>query len=135
MRLNYKNIFRGIAVFGALLCLTFESQGAARVVGPAKITRLLTTDNINFGNCMALLDGTGQAALQAISGCNDQFVSFGCAAADEIGLSRSEAQAHWAAAQLAFVTGGRVRLVIQDNLRYGQNPGYCVVTEIQNLPN
>lgn len=109
------------------------ANAAARVVGPAKITRLLNSDNINFGNCMGLLDAAGQAVLEGIAGCNNQFVSFGCAADPQIGLSRSQALANWSSAQLAFVSDGRVRLVIQDNLRYGQNPGYCVVTEIQNL--
>lgn len=107
-----------------------EASAAVFPVKNARIVRLLT-DAVNFGYCMAFLDATGRQAMAANANCNNAAVSFNCQAAPEFNMSKSETARNWAAAQLAFVTNGRIELAVDDAAIF--NGQYCVARRIDNF--
>jgi hypothetical protein len=110
----------------------FTAQVSAELVTvrSATLVRLLSNSE-QFGYCMAFFDSVGVAEMAAATGCNTGAVSFNCQAAPEFGAARAETARNWSSAQLAFVTGNRVNVVIDTMQRY--NNQYCVVKRIDNL--
>jgi hypothetical protein len=121
----------GIATVLAVF-LASEASAAVFPVKNARIVRLLT-DAVNFGYCMAFLDATGRDDLASNPNCNNFAVSFNCQAAPEFNMSKAETSRNWAAAQLAFVSNGRIELAVDDAAKY--NGQYCVARRIDNFAN
>lgn len=88
----------------------------------ATITRVVADDE-NFGGCMALTTpGPQSTGLN----CGNNFVTFDC---DGAFGTKSKAQAKYAGAQLALVTGYETRLVVDDSRTHN---GLCLAVRIDN---
>lgn len=84
----------------------------------------IVTDSSAFGGCIALVSPAPSA--QAGVNCAGDYVTFSCTGDFN---SKSAGASKLSAAQLAFVTQGTVRLVVQDQFTHN---GYCFARRIDN---
>lgn len=107
----------------AALLIMASSASAQNVLEQSKVTRLLN-DSVNYGQCMALLvPGPESLAID----CEVNWVTFSC---DGTFSSKSLAQQKLSSAQLAYVTQGDVRVVLDPTKKHN---GYCFVERIDNI--
>ena len=121
---------RGCArgLVAAVTMLGMIGQAHSQVgINSVKLTRLLT-DGERFGYCFAGLDASGRSQMQSKApNCNQNFVTFGCAADPSKGITRSQAERNWSAGQLAFVADRPVTMLVSTNLGYN---GICLVQRV-----
>ena len=112
--------------FMTVLCtgLPFSSVIAAQSSPWTATVSDLITDSEAFGGCMAKVSPAPSA--QAGVSCGTDWVSFSC---DGTFNSKSQGATKFSAAQLAYVTGGNVKLVVQDQNKHN---GHCFARRIDN---
>ena len=111
------------STLSAVCLLEASGSMAQNVLESSKVTRILN-DSENFGQCMALLvPGPEDLAI----GCAVNWVTFSC---DGTFSSKSLAQQKFSSAQLAYVTEGNVRVVVDQTKKHN---GYCFAERIDNI--
>ena len=90
----------------------------------ATVTALITDSNA-FGGCMAKVDPPPSD--QGGVNCATDWVTFSC---DGTFNSKSQGNSKYSAAQLAYVTGNGVKLVVQDQNKHNS---HCFARRIDNL--
>lgn len=121
-------IRRGAKYMLALvLVATPMSVGQATTVSiDTRITRTLAAADGSFGGCMAALDvAPSESGLNCPAG--SRWVTFSCTGEH---ATVSEALRMYDSAQLAFVTGRRVRVWVDDTRKHN---GHCFVSRIDVL--
>lgn len=111
-----------------VLVATPMGVGQATTVSiDTRITRTLAAADDAFGGCMAALDvAPSESGLDCPAG--DKWVTFSCTGEH---AARSHALRMYDSAQLAFITGRRVRVWVDDTRKHN---GFCFVTRIDVLP-
>lgn len=124
-----KQVLGGFLV--AVICAGASAQDMT-----ISVSNLTITGGDTFGGCMMKIDPIDAIADQAgISNgvgdgqCSRGFVTFDCVGAFPETSSRSAAQAKLSAAQLAFVTGGRLFVRLNPNRKHN---GYCLADRVDN---
>ena len=93
--------------------------------GPAAVVRTLAAEDGRHGGCMAQL---GESVAEATGlDCPGRWVTFGCSGEH---VSKAAARRLYDAAQLAFASGRRAVLWVDDGRRHG---GYCLAPRIDVL--
>lgn len=123
-----------IAKFRSLVTLALASAslnvfGAIGESGPVSVISTLQ-DPVNYGGCMARIS-PGPASIPAASGGNldcpgDVFISFDCLNSSGQ-TSKSVASAMFSTAQLAYVSGAPVNVVVDDSVKLN---GFCLARRI-----
>ena len=91
-----------------------------------RITRTLAAADDAFGGCMAALDvAPSESGLDCPAG--NKWVTFSCAGEH---TTKADALRMYDSAQLAFITGRRVRVWVDDTRKHN---GFCFVTRIDVL--
>ena len=114
------------------------SSGANAELGASGSVSVISTlqDPVNYGGCMARIDpGPGEiagATTGSLLDCplDDVFVSFDCLNFSGQ-TSKSSAQQMFQTAQLAYVAGEKVNVVVDDSVKLN---GFCLVRRIDLLP-
>ena len=88
----------------------------------ATVTKVMV-DTAAFGACAATIDPAPETKLAT---CGANWVSFDCSG--EGGTSRSTSANLLSMAQLAYITGNTVRVVVTDNVIIN---GKCLATQLQ----
>ena len=115
--------------------LTFASLAASGAIGEGRATIISTLqDPKNYGGCMARIS-PGPSTISTSGGGNlncpgDVFVTFDCLNTSG-GTSKSISNAMFSTAQLAYVTGDTVNLVIDDAVKIN---GFCLARRIDLVP-
>ena len=109
----------------ALLGLPFAAAHAAEARMSAGVVRTLASEDGSYGGCMAQLSESIAEATGL--DCPGRWVSFSCSGEH---ASKAEAMRLYDAAQLAFVSGRRAMLRVDDARKHG---GYCFVPRIDVL--
>ena len=104
-----------VAVGVAVILASTSSWAALESLGPSSVTRLLN-DSAQMGTCAAKLDPGPQTT--SID-CAPDWVTFSCSGDFN---SKSEGTTKFGAAQLAFVTGKKLRVYLDDTKKHN---GYC----------
>ena len=112
----------------ALTASLMIGNANAVIEGVATKIDLLVTDGVNYGYCMARITTSLESTHP---GCVIDYVSFGCQADPVVGVEKSTALRNWESAQLAFLTGRDVFLVIDSDRTY--NEEYCVAISVYNF--
>ena len=108
----------------ALGCLAPGAQ-AAEARMSAEVVRTLAAEDGRYGGCMAQL---GESIAEATGlDCPGRWVTFGCSG--EL-VSKAEARRLYDAAQLAFVSGRRAMVLVDDGRKHD---GYCFASRIDVL--
>lgn len=112
-------------LFGGCLVAAFNIYGALAATDNwnATVDRILT-DSENFGQCMAV---TVPSAAERGLDCEAYWVTFSC---DGTFNSKSVGTTKYSAAQLAYVTGGRINVTADDTKKHN---GYCFAQRIDNF--
>ena len=97
-----------------------QTDRATRVTGT--ITRILAKADDEFGGCAAQLSAS--LADAGLARCNDNWVTFSCVGEH---ATKSSAMRMLDVAQLAFVTGKRVSVYVDENRTHN---GFCFVARI-----
>ena len=114
-----------IAAVGlGVYCWSIASMAANSAPWVASVTDLIT-DSSAFGGCMAKVNPPPSD--QGGVTCSTDWVTFSC---DGTYNSKSQGANKMAAAQLAYVTGGQVKLVVQDQY---QHNSHCFARRIDNV--
>lgn len=114
-----------IVIGTVLLCSIPLTSDAVTKGVIVDIVRTLVVDDGRFGGCMVFTDVT---FVQEGLDCNSNWVSFSCSGdftSKDVGYRMFDS------AQLAFVLGNRVLLVIDDTKKHN---GYCYANRIDVLP-
>ena len=115
--------------------LSFASLNATAATGEGNATVISTLqDPVNYGGCMARIS-PGPSAITAYGGGNlncpgDVFVTFDCLNSSGQ-TTKSMANSMFNTAQLAYVTGDTVNLVINDAVKIN---GFCLARRIDLAP-
>ena len=117
------------ALVALLFALPLSAPGVAETANfSANITRTLVTSetdadgNAKFGGCMAYLDVS--PSTQNLNCPGGNWVTFSCSGDH---TSRSNAMRMLDSAQLAFVSGRRVRVYVDDTMKHN---GWCFAYRI-----
>ena len=127
--MNDRSKLRVARVVGAafmLLALPAALQ-AAQARMTSNIVRTLASEDASFGGCMAELRDSVMEATGL--DCAGKWVTFSCAGEH---TSKATARRLYDSAQLAFVTGRRAVLVLDDERKHDS---YCFVSRIDVLGN
>ena len=127
--MNDRSKFRVARVVGTamvLLALPAALQ-AAQARMTSNIVRTLASEDASFGGCMAELRDSVTEATGL--DCEGKWVTFSCAGEH---TSKAAARRLYDSAQLAFVTGRRVALTLDDERKHNS---YCFVSRIDVLGN
>ena len=110
-----------------VLVATPMGVGQATTVSiETRITRTLAATDDAFGGCMAALDvAPSESGLDCPAG--NKWVTFSCTGEH---TTASDALRMYDSAQLAFITGRRVRVWVDDTRKHN---GFCFVTRIDVL--
>lgn len=95
----------------------------------ATVNQILTHDSA-YGGCMA--DITPTPASRSGINCSTTWVSFNCLNTSKDGYvapGKAIGQAKLAAAQLGYVTGKRVKVEVDDGVKFN---GHCTAFNVQN---
>lgn len=114
----------GIAVL--LMALSAGASAAIQQLVTG-VQQVYATEDERFGGCMVK---TVEAVDRNLN-CKRGYVTLDCAGALD-GNSKSEGQRKMDVATLAFLTGGRVNMLITDEARIN---GYCHAERVRMLPN
>ena len=124
-----------IKLIAPICGLVFAIGSSYAVSGEAiydtRVTKILLDDS-RYGGCLVYIDNApNNNGLQ----CNSSIsaVSFDCLGTRADAPSKATAQNKLSAAQLALVTGNRIRLQVVDT--GGQLNGYCYAPRIDNYAN
>lgn len=115
--------------------LALVSLNATAAIGEGAATIISTLqDPVNYGGCMARIS-PGPSTIAAYSGGNlscpgDVFVSFDCLNSSGE-TTKSMANSMFSTAQLAYVTGDSVTVVVDDAVKIN---GFCLVRRIDLRP-
>lgn len=110
----------------ALVATPMGVGQATTVSMDASITRTLAAADGAFGGCMAALDvAPSESGLDCPAG--NKWVTFSCSGEH---TTRSDALRMYDSAQLAFITGRKVRIWVDDTRKHN---GFCFVTRIDVL--
>lgn len=112
----------GFILAASVVC---SSLMAATYRVDTRVTGLLIEDDV-YGGCMAKL--AVNPATQTAN-CGGNWVTFDCISTRTDTASKSEAANKLAAAQLAYVTRGLVRVVFDDQRKIN---GFCYAQRIEN---
>ena len=112
-----------------LLCMALGGLApgaqAAEMRMSAAVVRTLAAEDGRYGGCMAQL---GESVAEATGlDCPGRWVTFGCSGEH---VSKAAARRLYDAAQLAFASGRRAVLWVDDGRRHG---GYCLAPRIDVL--
>ena len=125
--MNDRSKFRVARVVGTamvLLALPTALQ-AAQARMTSNIVRTLASEDASFGGCMAQLRDSVMEATGL--DCEGKWVTFSCAGEH---TSKATARRLYDSAQLAFVTGRRAMLTLDDERKHNS---YCFVSRIDVL--
>ena len=105
--------------------LTAWSAGSLSTTGNLETTVVrILTDETDYGTCMVeLADNVSTSG----ANCKQKWVTFAC---DGTFGSKTSAANKLSAAQLAFVTGGSVKVYVDDSKKIS---GYCWATRVDNI--
>lgn len=111
---------RTVTFLGVLLLAMSQEALSATATAKGKVTRVMT-DASSFGGCMVLMNVT--LADRSLD-CRSGWVTFDCnGVSGEV--SKSAASRNFESALLAKVTGGRVELLVTDEVKIN---GWCLGT-------
>jgi len=100
-----------------------SSLAAIDVLEESSVSAILIDSEL-YGGCMAKVSPGPETIL---SSCNSGYVSFSC---DGTFNSRAEGEKMLAGAQLAYVSGKPLLLVVDDSKRHNS---YCVARRVDNV--
>lgn len=109
-----------------MLILSLNASAASGRINSTYVTALLV-DDTDYGGCMMELSRGPQTVL---GGCGGDWVSLDCLAAFPES-TKSNASQKYAQAQLAFISGNRLRVYITDDRTVN---GFCFATRVDVLP-
>ena len=112
------------AVLAALVLL--PSFAFAATQGKEVTVTGVLTDDTNYGGCMARVDPAPNTYGSVT--CQGAYITFSCACTH---TTKSDSQTKYSAAQLAFVTGGRLFVILDDSKKHN---GFCYAQRVDNLP-
>ena len=110
---------------GTLLGLPFAAAQAAEARMSTGVVRTLASEDGSYGGCMAQLSESIAEATGL--DCPGRWVAFSCSGEH---VSKAEAMRLYDAAQLAFVSGRRAMLRVDDARKHD---GYCFAPRIDVL--
>lgn len=119
-----RNLVRAALTVILFVALPLNSSIAAQSAPWTATVSDLITDSEAFGGCMAKVSPAPSA--QAGVNCGTDWVTFSC---DGTYNSKSQGATKFSAAQLAYVTGGSVKLVVQDQSKHNS---HCFARRIDN---
>ena len=117
-----------MVTFQKIMCVVIMATAAnlsfaALAKFDAYVDRMIT-DDVNYAGCMAKIKPG--PATQGLD-CAPSFVTIDCSG--ELGSSKSLAAQKYSSAQLALVTGAKVKVVVVDTKKAN---GYCYLQRIDN---
>ena len=110
------------AALAASVLLTTLAQGTTAVIADVEIRRTLTVADDRFGGCMVALSVSPSE--EGLDCPTTKWVTFSCTGTH---TSKSNALRMYDSAQLAFVTGRKVRVDVDDTKKHN---GHCFVSRI-----
>ena len=127
--MNDRSKFRVARVVGTALVLLAlpAALQAAQARMTSKIVRTLASEDASYGGCMAELRDSVMEATGL--DCEGKWVTFSCVGEH---TSKATARRLYDSAQLAFVTGRRTTLILDDERKHDS---YCFVSRIDVLGN
>lgn len=123
--MRLRTLLQGAAVFFLALVPLAAPQATTQSF-VASVVRTMTTANGNFGGCMVRLDKSPRD--EGLSCPEQPWVTFSCSGPHA--QSRADALRMLDSAQLAFVTGRKVRVWVDDARTHND---YCFVSRIDVL--
>lgn len=113
--------FTAVALAASVL-LTMPAQAATQVINDVEVRRTLTVADDRFGGCMVALSVSPSE--EGLDCPTTKWVTFSCTGTH---TSKSNALRMYDSAQLAFVTGRKVRVDVDDTKKHN---GHCFVSRI-----
>lgn len=118
-------------ICGLVLAIGSSYAVSGNAIYDTRVTKILLDDS-KYGGCLVYIDDApNNNGLSCTS--NVSAVSFDCLGTRADAPSKATAQSKLSAAQLALVTGNRIRLRVMDT--GGQPNGYCYADRIDNYAN
>lgn len=110
------------AALAASALLSMPAQAATAVITDVEVRRTLTVADDRFGGCMVALSVSPSE--EGLDCPTTKWVTFSCTGTH---TSKSNALRMYDSAQLAFVTGRKVRVDVDDTKKHN---GHCFVSRI-----
>lgn len=109
-------------LFAFLFCAVCgqQSLAATETLQNATVLEILRNSTSTYGGCMAKLNKSTSTA-----SCGSSWVTFGCSGEF---ISKSKAESYLNLALAAQITGGKLRVVVNDAQKYNN---YCMVTDLR----